>query len=355
MKHYLNWTYMLPLAAWLYYFLDFNQYGTFFQIFGAFLLIGSVLGAVHHSEVVAHKVGEPFGTIILAVAITIIEVALIISLMIVGGETTRALARDTVFAAVMLILNGILGACILIGGFKHREQYFAKSSANTALVSLVAILVLTLVLPNYTTSIQGPIYTEAQLMFVAFACLVIYGTFLLIQTVRHREYFLSDDDQEHIGAHPPANQKPLVSLLFLVICLGIVVLLAKGLSPAIEGMIKDAGLPASLVGIVIAFVVLLPEGIAAISAARKNRLQTSINLGLGSALASIGLTIPSVAIVCYIYDIDIILGLDLKSMVLLALSVFTVMLSLSKGKTNILYGTVLLVILAAYIFITIFP
>ncbi len=147
----------------------------------------------------------------------------------------------------------------------------------------------------------------------------------------------------------------LISLLFLVICLGIVVLLAKSLSPMIEGAVSDMGAPKTLVGVIIAAVVLLPEGLAALAAARRNRFQTSLNLALGSALASIGLTIPAVALVCLMYDIPLVLGLDMKSMLLLGLSVFTVMLALNQGRTNMLYGVVLLVNLAAYVFTVIVP
>ncbi|MDO4763803.1 MAG: ionic transporter y4hA [Flavobacteriaceae bacterium] len=357
MKKLLSWTNISPILAWIFYANGLVDKGVVFEIIGGVLLFSSVLAAVHHSEVVAHKVGEPFGTIILAIAVTIIEVALIISLMLVGGEKAIYLARDTVFAAVMLIFNGILGLCLLLGGAKHREQYFDKSSVNTALVSLLAITLLTFVLPNYTTSVSGPIYSIPQMGFVAFACLVIYGTFLFIQTIRHRDYFLPADCCENTTSHsaPPSNKTTAISLVSLIACLGIVVLLAKAISPAMETLVASAGLPQSLVGVIIASIVLLPEGIAAIDAARRNRLQTSINLALGSALASIGLTIPSVVLICILFDIDVVLGVNTKSMVLMLLSFFTVMLSLSKGKTNILYGTVLLINLLAYIFTIIYP
>ncbi len=348
------WSAVLPMAAWAIYFIGIKD-SMWLQILGSGLLIGSVLSAVHHAEVVAHKVGEPFGTIILALAITVIEVALIVSLMVAGGENAAYLARDTVFAAIMLILNGILGGCLLIGGWKHREQVFGKQSATTALVTLVAILVLTLILPNFTTSTKGPTYNDAQLIFVAIASLVLYAAFIMTQTVRHRDYFLAEDDDKNHHAEPPSMKITLASLGLLLVCLGIVVLLAKALSPAIERMVVSMGAPLALVGVIIAAVVLLPEGLAALTAASRNRLQTSINLGLGSALASIGLTIPSVVIVCLMYDINMILGLDWKSMILLALSVFTVMLSLNHGRTNMLYGVVLLVNLAAYVFTVIVP
>ncbi|OOF69853.1 calcium:proton antiporter [Rodentibacter caecimuris] len=348
------WAVILPVSAWVIYFIGVKD-STLLQILGGTLLIGSVLAAVHHAEVVAHKVGEPFGTIILALAITIIEVALIVSLMIAGGDNAAYLPRDTVFAAIMLILNGILGGCLLIGGLKHHEQFFSQKSVSTALVSLISILVITMILPNFTTTTDGPTYSSSQLVFVALAALVLYGAFIMVQTVRHRDYFLADDDNPNHHAEPPSNKIALSSLILLIVCLGIVVLLAKALSPTIERLVVAAGAPLSLVGVIIAAVVLMPEGCAALTAASRNRLQTSVNLALGSALASIGLTIPSVVIVCLIYDINMVLGLDWKSMILLALSAFVVMVSLNHGRSNMLYGIVLLVNLATYIFTVIVP
>ena len=340
------WSIARPIAAWLVYFIGIKG-SVPLQLIGGAMLIGSVLSAVHHAEVVAHKVGEPFGTIILALAITVLEVGLIVSMMMGGG--------DTVFAAIMLILKGLLGVCLLIGGLKHREQFFNKKSVSTALVTLISILVLTLVLPNFTTSTPSGSYNTAQLLFIAVASFVLYFSFILTQTVRHRDYFLADDEDPSHHAEPPPTQIALASLVCLVVCLGVVIALAKALSPAIESMVVSWGAPKALVGVIIAAVVLMPESLAALTAARRNRLQTSINLALGSALASIGLTIPAVALVCLIYDIDVMLGLDAKSMLLLGLSTFTVMLSLHYGKTNMLYGIVLLVNLAAYVFTVIVP
>ncbi|MCF7529828.1 calcium:proton antiporter [Neisseria lisongii] len=348
------WSVVLPVTAWAVYFTGMKT-ELIWQLAAGMLLIGSVLSAVHHAEVVAHKVGEPFGTIILALAVTVIEVALIISLMVAGGDSAAFLARDTVFAAIMLILNGILGGCLLIGGLKHHEQSFSKKSISTALVTLMSILVLTMILPNFTVSSNGPTYNDYQLIFVAIASLILYGTFIMVQTGRHRDYFLAESDNPQHHAAPPSTRIALASLLLLIICLGIVVLLAKALSPAIEQMVAAAGAPQSLVGVIIAAVVLMPEGLAALTAAGRNRLQTSVNLALGSALASIGLTIPAVVLVCLLYDINLVLGLDWTSMILLALSAFVVMVSLNHGRSNMLYGVVLLVNLAAYIFTVIVP
>jgi Ca2+:H+ antiporter len=314
------------------------------------LMIG-VLSAVHHAEVIAHKVGEPYGTIILAIAVTLLEASIIVSLMLTGGAGAETYARDTLFAAVMLILNGILGISMLVGAAKFKEQVFETRSVTIALVSLVSILVLTIVLPNYTTSVSGPAYSHPQLVAVAVSCIVIYVSFLFTQTVRHRHYFLAETPGEEKVI---SRSAALTSLALLLLCLGVVVFLAKKLSPVIEAGIVVAGLPTALVGVAIAAVILLPEGIAAIRAARRNQYQTSINLALGSALASIGLSIPTVAITCLLMDLPLVLGLDKKSMILLGLSVFTVMLSLNKGRTNVLYAMVLLVNLAMYIFTIIF-
>lgn len=354
-KHVLNWSTILPLSAAGFYLAGLLGTSAAADILGAAFLFGSVFAAVHHAEVVAHKVGEPYGTIILAICITILEAGLIISFMLSGGEGAMTYARDTVFAAVMLILNGILGICIWIGSVKYKEQFFLRSSATTYLVSLIAILVLTMILPNYTSSAKGPFYTEPQLIFVSLACLTIYGTFLMVQTVRHRNYFVVEENGVLHEEEEPSNARFLLSLGLLLICLAVVIFMAKGLSPVIEDFVKNIGAPRALVGVIIAMVVLLPEGLAAIRAARANHIQSSINLGLGSALASVGLTIPAVSAVCIMYDIPFVLGLDLKSIILLSLSVFTVMLSLSRGKTNILYGTVLIVNLAAYIFTVVVP
>jgi Ca2+:H+ antiporter len=243
--------------------------------------------------------------LLLAVAITLIEVSLIVSLMLAGGQDSDTLARDTVFAAVMIILTGIVGLCLLLGGLRFNEQVFGRHAVNASLVSLTAICVLTLVLPNYTTSVLGPVYSSRQLIFIAVVSLVLYGTFVAVQTVRHRDYFLpveaNGDEETH--AAPPTNQATVLSLVLLLACLGAVVLIAKALAPALEDGVERLGAPKSLVGVIVALVILLPEGLAAMRAARKNRLQTSLNLALGSALASIGLTIPAVAIVSYLTGI----------------------------------------------------
>jgi Ca2+:H+ antiporter len=354
----LLWTIALPVLSWIGYFFIPLNWGGIAMLLLTFLLIGSVLAAVHHAEVVAHRVGEPFGTLLLALAITVIEVALIVSLMLTdNGETTIALARDTVLAAVMIILTGIIGICLLMGGARYKEQVFSLQGVSASLVTLTAILVFTLILPNYTTSHSGPEYSSLQLTFVAIVCLILYAAFILVQTIRHRAYFLppDTDGNEDIYAEPPTMKVTLISTLLLLLCLGIVVLLAKALAPDIERTVTNVGAPKSLVGVIIAAVVLLPEGLAAYRAARKNRIQTSLNLALGSALASIGLTIPAVAVVSLMTGMRVTLGIDMKATVLLVLAQFTIMLSLATGRTNILQGIVLLMIFMVYLFVILVP
>lgn len=338
--------------------------------FTAIVLISAVLAAVHHAEVIAHKVGEPFGTLILALAITIIEVALIVSLMLAektGGPSV--LARDTVYAAIMIILTGIIGLCLYIGGLRFKEQVFIKQGVNSALITLIAISLLTLVLPNYTTSEDHGQYNRSQLIFVAIQSLILYGGFIAMQTVRYRNYFLPesecttntikaeeeelDNPYEHVT--PPNNLTTIISSLLLMCALVAVVMLSKVLSPTIEHAVEAIGAPQSLVGIIIAAVILLPEGMAAIKAVRSDRLQTSLNLALGSALASIGLTIPAVAVTCYFTGMEITLGIDGKSTLLMILSLFIISISFNTNKTNIQQGIVLLVIFMTYIFTTIVP
>ena len=343
--------------------LDLNL-GNIESIVMAIALIGAVLAAVHHAETIAHKLGEPYGTLLLATAITVIEVGLILSLMLTGGPETAALARDTVFAAVMIIITGIVGICSLIGGMLYKEQVFKLHGANAALSTLAAIVVLTLILPNYTLTTKGPIYSASQLAFIALVSLVLYGTFVFVQAIRHRNYFLdvkdNNDDEELVEQVNSATAKTSHSITYysaglLLVCLAAVVLLAKSLAPTIEEFVKFIHAPHQMVGVIIASIVLLPEGLAAVRAARKNMFQTSLNLALGSALASIGLTIPAVAILSLMTGWTLFLGIDMKSTVLVLLALFVNAISLATGRTNVLQGVILLVIFGVYLFTTAIP
>src|ERR1700723_3559197 len=322
----------------------------------ALALAGSVFAAVHHAETLAHRVGEPYGTLVLALAVTLIEVALIVSLMIAGGAEAAALARDTVFAAVMIILNGIIGLCLLVGGLKHSQQTFSLDAVSAALVALEAIVILTLVFPNYTVTTPGPFYSPSQLMLIAVVSLANYGAFVFAQTIGHRRMFvhdLAEEQQQH--ASRPSNGVTAASAILLLACLAAVVLLAKKLAPSLETAVSRIGAPNAVVGVIIAAIVLLPEGLAALRAAHANRLQTSLNLALGSALASIGLTIPAVSVLSLYMHTQLVLGIDNKSTVLLILSLFITAIALRTGRTIVLHGIVLLVIFVVYLFTTVIP
>ncbi len=349
------WTLIAPGLGLLAVLVGLAKMGPLGTAAAVIVLIGSVLAAVHHAEVIAHKVGEPFGTLVLAIAVTVIEVSLIVSLMLSNAGDATTLARDTVFAAIMIILNFIIGICLLAGAVRHHEQRFTLKGMTAALGVLAAMAVLSLILPNYTSSTQGPTYASSQLIFVAVVSLILYGTFVLVQTVRHRDYFLPSTDDKDDHAAPPSGRATGIAFAALLVALVSVVLLAKTLSPTIEAAVLGAGLPLTVVGVVIAALVLAPESLAAYKSARRNRLQTSLNLALGSALATIGLTIPSVAIVSLVLDLPLALGIDAKSMTLLALSLFVATLSLGTGRTTVLQGVVHLVIFAAYLFTTVVP
>jgi Ca2+:H+ antiporter len=323
----------------------------------AVALIGAVIAAVHHAEVVAHRVGEPFGTLVLAVAVTIIEVALILSMMLAGGPDTAVLPRDTIFSAVMIICNGVVGICLLLGGLRHHEQSFRLEGANSGLATLIALSTLSLVLPSFTVSAPGPSYTVAQLAFAGVASLTLWGTFVFVQTVRHRDYFLPTGNvaDENLHAEPPSVRLAWASFGVLLVSLVAVVGLAKVLSPTIERAVAAAGAPKATLGIAIALLVLLPETWAAVRAAYADRLQTSINLALGSALASIGLTIPAVALAAVLLDIKLLLGLGAKDLVLLTLTFLVAAFTLATGRTNIMLGAVHVVIFAAFLFLALVP
>lgn len=318
-------------------------------------LVGTVFATVYHAEVVAHRVGEPFGSLVLAVAVTVIEVALIVSVMVGGGVETAGLARDTVFAAVMIVCNGIVGLCLLAGGMRYREQVFQLQGAQAALSVIIALTTLTMVFPNVTSTTVGPMFSSSQLIFAAVVSLALYCSFLFVQTFRHRDYFLPERVEEEAHAQPPSNRTALLSAGLLLVSLVLVVALAKTLTPIIDLAIVRAGAPRSVVGIVIAGLVLLPEGLASYRAARANRLQTSMNLALGSAIASIGLTIPAVATVSILFSKPLALGLGAKEELLLALTLIVSILTIGTGRTTVLQGIVHLVIFAAFVFLTVVP
>lgn len=357
-----RWTTLVPLLALVLLALTWgSKPPTAGLIIVGIALGGAVLAAVHHAEVVAHRVGEPFGSLVLAVAVTVIEVALIVTLMVSGGDDTATLARDTVFAAVMITCNGIVGLSLLVATLRTRTTAFNAEGTASALATVCTLAALSLVLPTFTTARSGPEFSSSQLAFAAVASLVLYGLFVLMQTVRHRDYFLpvsADggapcDEDDH--AEPPSDREAFTSLGLLIVALVAVVGLAKIESPAIEDAVEAVGAPHSAVGVVIALLVLLPETLSAVRNARRDRIQVSFNLGLGSAMASIGLTIPAIAIASIWLDGPLELGLGATQMVLLAITAVVGALTILPGRATLQEGAVHLVLFASFLYFAINP
>ncbi len=316
------------------------------------ILIGSVFASVHHAETLAHRLGDLFGSLVLALAIAVIESGLIVSMMLAGEQP--ALARDSIFSALMIALNGILGLCLLLGGSRHFEQTYRTQASNSFLAVLIPLSVLTMVLPSFTTTEPGPIFSRMQLIFVAVIAFALYVVFLYVQLGRHRSDFVADHDMPVDGPRP-SNQISLLAAVLLVGALICVVLLAKTLSPVLEEAVDSAGLPHTLVGVCIAALVLMPEGLTAIRAAADNRLQAALNLTLGSVLACVGLTIPAVAITALLTDQSLHLGLDPAMVILLLTSFLTLAFTLNTGRTTVLEGAVHLTIFSAFLIFTLMP
>ena len=320
-------------------------------------LVAAVLAAVHHAEVIAHRVGEPLGTLVLALAVTVIEAALLLSLLVAGGAGMETLPRDTVYATVMIITTGVVGLCTLIGGLAHREQSFRVEGAGGGLAALIVLAVVTLVLPDFTITTGVGTYSRGQSLFAAAVSAALWGIFVFVQTVRHRDYFLPHDDHalptEH--AQPPSRRQAATSFVLLLIALVSVVGLAKLLSHPLEELVEAFHLPRGVVGLVVAMIVLLPETWAAIRAAHANRLQSSMNLAIGSALATIGLTVPVVVVCATAYGLPLVLGLEPKDIVLLATALLVSVVTLGTGRTSMMQGAVHLVLFATYLFLACVP
>jgi len=356
-----DWTISVPVVAMVLLAITWGgQPPAWLLVLAGAFLVGSVLAAVHHAEVVAHRVGEPFGSLVLAVAVTVIEVALIVTLMLSGKGNTTSLARDTVFAAVMITMNGIVGLSLLVAASRHHLAVFNAEGSGAALGTVVALSGLTLVLPRFTTTKAGPEFSPEQLAFAAVASLALYGVFVFTQTIRHRDFFLPTGTDgapldEDVHAEPPTLAATLTSLAALLVALVAVVGLTKVESPAIEAGVQAVGFPQTVVGVVIALLVLLPESIAAVKAARRNRVQTSMNLAYGSAMASIGLTIPTIAVASIWIPDTLTLGLEPTQMVLLLISAVVAVLTITPGRAKTLQGWVHLSLLAAYLFLSVRP
>ena len=322
----------------------------------AVFLVAAVLAAVHHAEVVAARVGEPFGALTLAVAVTVIEVGLIVTLMVSGDADTEALARDTVFAAVMITCNGIIGLSLLIGSLRRRFAEFSAEGTAAALATVITLATICLVLPQFTTSAPGPEFTSSQLVFAAIASLALYLLFVFVQTVRHREHFVSGEElaQDDTPGGPDRSEA-LRSLALLIAALVAVVGLAKVESPAIEDVVDAIGAPQSAVGVLIALLVLAPETVAAARNARRDRVQISFNLGLGSAMASIGLTIPTIAVASIWLEGPLVLGLDSLQIALLVITAIVSALTVLPGRATLLQGGVHLILFGTFLFFALSP
>lgn len=321
-------------------------------------LVACVLAAAYHTEIAAQRVGQTFGTLLRAFTVTVIEVGLIVSLMLSGGEATAALARDTVFASIMIVLNGMVGICLLVAARQHGGQSFRAHGINLTLTVLAVISVIALVLPSTTISASGPRYSLSQLGFIATASLVLYGVFALVRGARHRKHFVPEgrsvqETVEHRSR--PGAGATAISAVLLIVCLGAVLLLSRTIAPLIEIVVDRVYAPSAVVGVIVAAIVLLPQGFSALKAARANQLHVSLDLALGSAMASIGLTIPVLAALSIAAGWPVILGLDLTGTVLLALSLLAATLTLSTGRTIGLQGLVHLVIFGVYLFVTVIP
>ena len=313
--------------------------------------------AVHHAEVVAHRVGEPFGTLVLALAVTAIEVSLIVSIMLAGGPDSATLVRDTLYATVMIIGTGVIGLCVFVGALRHGELAYRIEGAGPALSALTTLATLVLIMPVFTASAEGPRYSPPQLAFVAVSALALWLVFVFFQTVRHRDYFLPvtarGDESVHSG--PPTVEQAWTSLVLLLVSLVGVVGLAKVLSPTIEAAVQSAGLPQAVIGVVIALLVLMPETVAAIRAALDNRLQTSLNLALGSGLGDDRITTPIVVAICLALDLPLVLGLGQKDIVMLVLTLVVAIAGVGSGRANMMQGAVQVVLFAAFLFLTVVP
>lgn len=320
------------------------------------VLVGAVLTAVHHAEVIAAYVGRTLGAIILALAVTVIEVGLIVSIMISSQGAAATLGRDTIFSAVMITCNGIVGFSILAAARRSATPSFNSEGSGATLSAIAVIMTLTLILPTFTTGSAGPTLTAPQLVFVSLAALGVYLLFLYVLTVRNREHFEDLDTKQVIPyAHTPTKGQYKFSIGLLLISLTAIIGMAKVISPSIEGAVRGAGLPLFVVAVAVALVVLAPESLAAIRSARLGDLQTSFNLAYGSALASIGLTIPALAIVSALINIELKLGLSPVEIVLTVLTFIVSVVTVSSHRVTFFQGGLHVVIFFAFLFLAVSP
>jgi Ca2+:H+ antiporter len=311
--------------------------------------LGSVFGVVRHADHIAIRLGEPYGTLLLTLAVTTIEV-ISISAMMLHGANNPTLVRDTLFAVVMIILNGMVGLSLLVGGWRHREQQYNLQGANAYLGVIIPLAVFSLMLPNFTVSTAGPTLSKVQEAFLALVSVGLYGSFLAIQTSRHRPYFTHEKLLEDKHEPPPTTPRSLIAhAVLLAAYMAPVVFLAEQLAKPMDYLVEVAHAPAALGGVIIAMLVATPEAISAVQAARANHLQRSVNIFLGSVLATIGLTVPVMLVISHVSGRPIFLGLQNADLLLLPLTLAVSIVTFASGRTNILQGVVHLVLFAAYV------
>ncbi len=309
-------------------------------IAGGFLA-SAISASVHNADAVAHRIGPARGTIVLALSVTVIEVALIISLMGQDSPNAPTVARDTVFAALMIITNGIIGVCLLSGGLKYKALRFQTTGTNSLLGVLTALVGLTLIFPNFTVTTHGPTYSSAQLVFVSAAAILLYIAVVWSQTRAHPDFFESANEGAAVRPVEPQaapSKGEWTSYVGLLVSLVAVVGLAKVVSPSIAAGLAAVKAPPSTIGIVVALLVLAPETLSAIRAANRGELQTSLNLAIGSAVASIALTIPVVSVYSILWDKPLSLGLDGKSMAFILITLLCAASTFASGRTTALQG-----------------
>jgi Ca2+:H+ antiporter len=322
----------------------------------AIVLAGGVVSSVHHVEIVAAYVGRVWGAILLALSVTVIEVGIILAIMSEAGSAAATLGRDTVFAAVMITVNGIIGFSVVAATLRSATSSFNSEGSGAALGAIATIATLALVLPTFTTGSAGPTLTEPQLVFVSIVSLGVYALFLWVLTVRNREHFEDTERPPTQALHLPPTKSAFVwSVALLVVSLGAIIGLAKVLSPSIESVVRGAGLPLSLVAVIIALVILSPEGVAAVKFASRGDLQSGFNIGYGSALASIGLTIPALAVFSLILDVELTLGLGYSEIVLFILTLVVGTVTVASHRVTLFQGGLHVVIFAAFLFIATSP
>ena len=350
-----SWSWLAPLLGLALLVLVWPKASGVFLVVAAVFLIAAVLAAVHHAEVIAQRVGEPFGSLVLALAVTVIEVSLILTLMVSSPDESASLARDTVFAAFMIACTGLVGISLLIDALKNKMATFSAEATATMLATAATLVTLTLVLPTFTTSEPGLVFSPAQLTFAALASLSLYVVFVIVQTVLHREDFVPEGADEEIVVEPPSNRATLTSFGWLLLALVCVVGLAKAESPAIADAVDAIGAPASAVGVVLALLVLLPEGLSAIRSAQQDQVQASLNLSYGSAISSIGLTIPPIALASIWLDGPLVLGLTNAQIVLLAITIVVSALTVLPGRATVQEAALHLVLFASFLVLAVRP